>query len=72
MSGRVIDEVKNCPSTLCILFKFQEWIKQRCVALLEESVSEISKIVSSKEQKTVKSVQTHPILRCKTEKKQNP
>ena len=37
--------------------------------MLEEFVSEISKIVLSKEQKTVKFVQTHPILRCKTEKK---
>ena len=63
MSGRVIDEVKYCPSTLCILFKFQEWIKRRCVALLEEFVSEISKIVSSKGQKNVKTGQTHPILR---------
>ena len=31
--------------------------------MLEEFVSEISKIVSSKEQKNVKTGQTHPILR---------
>ena len=45
---------------------------RRYDALLEEFVSKISKIVSRKQEKTVKTIQTHPILRCKTEKNKNP